>query len=339
LKKPLNYRVLLILEVGMMSHKGFTHLVVRSSFIALLMLVSMVSGCVEAGLQSGVYACDKDRDCPPGGFFCDNYFNSYVYLIDVNARPTIHEYWGSCISTNEVVSKEGTGRDRIFTENCSNKVDDDGDGLEDCLDLECQTARACRIEVDEDCDGTENEPAWCKVRLGYPLTRAGAVPPDENNCPQSVGYTVLHDVQDLCLPRCRLYFKMDPSEDGVFGASDQYCNDMYANRFTTTDEFAGSLVCTHLYVKINDKGGKVQHDVCLPRAALTRAEDGCLAGETAIPIEYRDRIMLSEPITIPTSGDRKLLPGLKPADINDTYPDYLDTLRTAHVCVPTPPDR
>ncbi len=317
-----------------MSHKGFTHLVVRSSLIALLISVPMGSGCVEAGLQSGVFACDADSDCPPGGFFCDNYFNNYIYLIDVNARPTVHGFWGSCISTNEVVVKEGTGADRVFAEKCHNGVDDDGDELVDCLDPECQTARACRNRVDAECLGL-NPSEWCAARLGYPLTRDQQDPSDAN-CPASVGYSLSHDPQSLCLPRCRLYFKGTPAgTNNIFGGSDQYCNEVYGNRFSTDDEFAGSMVCTHLYVEVNAYKGNVQHDVCLPSAALTRT--GCDGGLTAVPIEYRDRTMLAEPVLTPNSGTRKGYPALKPADNTLTITDdvdYDDTVKTAYVCVP-----
>src|SRR5688572_2419447 len=61
------------------------------------------------------------------------------------------------------------GDDAPATENCTNAMDDDGDGDIDCADSDCATAPVCTasdcgngaIDTGEDCDGADLGGATC----------------------------------------------------------------------------------------------------------------------------------------------------------------------------------
>jgi len=286
-------------------------LVNRSRLISSLFSLALLAGamsstaCVEAGLQSGVFACNADSECPPGGFFCDNYFNTYMYYSDVTARPVKHDYWGFCNSENEVIEKEGdTGR--VHVEICANDQDDDGDGDADCVDLECQTSPTCRALIDRECDGGAGAPEYCANRLGFPLIRNEALPTEET-CPRAVGYFgagIEAEFDNPCLPRCRLYFLnnvtgMPDNSDGLFFGSDRYCNTVVDPNLITASRFEGGLLtCEHVNMQLNGVSLKVQNDVCLPpqtstEAAMTNCDTCNDVTHNCMIVTFKDRTKLA----------------------------------------------
>jgi hypothetical protein len=221
----------------------------------------------EYSVQSGIFECDSDSQCPQD-FFCDNYFNTYVYYVDVRAQPAGNGRWGFCNSQSELVKNS----EFKSVEDCFNGRDEDEDGEADCLDLECQTAPACRDWIAEACPAGDVSET-CTRRLGFPFIRNDAAA-DETTCPAAVGviYTDDAGAGTFCLPRCRLYFPRESSqihnsEEIDFQGSDDYCNavvPMYGTHAAFTG--AGSLRCQHVGVVENDANIDIQQDVCLPDA-------------------------------------------------------------------------
>ena len=268
---------------------------------ALLLLAPVGSGCVEAGLQSGVFACNTSSECPPGGFFCDNYFNTYMYFSDVTARPTVHGYWGFCNSDSEVIPKS-TSNPKVYAETCDNNRDDDEDGLTDCNDTECQTAPVCKNQIVKECvDGSAVE-LDCDKRVGFPYVRPNAT---GDPCPLAVGestpseYLTGTTFNGVCLPRCRLYFdyyrlNMDNNDDDDFAGSDAYCTEVVKN-LGTAAPFRGAMKCVHLGLKDNEAGVPAQYDVCIPHPDSYEGGDcatDCSGGD-CLKLQYRERNYLA----------------------------------------------
>ncbi len=314
-----------------MSFVSRSRLVFRLCFAALLVSAPLYTACIEAGLQSGVFACDTDAQCPPGGFFCDNYFNTYMYFNDVPARPVPHEYWGVCNSNNEVIIKVSTPQEKIPAETCTNGVDDDGDGKADCLDLECQTSPTCRLAIHDGCVDGADATMECDQRLGFPSIRQGTVD-DATTCPASVGYfgegvDAAGTLPNVCLPRCRLYFPafkagLEPNTDNYFTGSDAYCNTI-VDGFATSPSFEGNLICVHLNTAKNKATRTIQNDVCLPRPTdteTTRTDCSDCAPEKCLVIHYRDRLLLAW-----DSFRSEMVP------VNNSVTDQTD--KTAYYCL------
>jgi len=289
----------------MISHVGRSHLLLRSSMFALLLLAPLGSGCVEAGLQSGVFACNTDSECPPGGFFCDNYFNTYMYFSDVTARPTVHGFWGFCNSDSEVIPK-ATSPQKVYVETCDNNRDDDEDGLTDCNDTECQTAPVCKNQIVKECIDGSGDELDCDKRVGFPYVRPNAT---GDSCPLAVGYTSQDPATDpylmgttfdgVCLPRCRLYFdfyrlNMDNNDDADFAGSDAYCTEVVKN-LGTAAPFRGAMKCVHLDLKDNQAKVPAQIDVCIPASVVSQGDDcanDCPGGD-CLKLQYRERNYLA----------------------------------------------
>ncbi len=221
----------------------------------------------EYSVQSGIFICDTNSQCPED-FVCDNYFNTYVYYVDVKAQPVGNGKWGICNAPSELVKNS----EFKPVEDCFNGRDEDGDGEADCLDLECQTAPACRTWISGECpSGTSS--GTCDRRLGFPFIRDGSQA-DDVNCPEVVG--VIHSdgagAGTFCLPRCRLYFPMltnqiHNSEEADFQGSDDYCNAV-APMYGTHAAFNGTrtLRCQHTGMVSNVLDLGIQQDVCLPES-------------------------------------------------------------------------
>jgi len=273
----------------------------RLSLLSLLLVVPVTTGCIEAGLQSGVFACNTDSQCPPGGFFCDNYFNTYMYYNDVTAEPVFHNYWGFCNSEKEVINKEN-----LHVEICTNGKDEDADGLFDCDDLECQTAPSCRQRIQRECGDGGNGPLDCESMLGFPIIRkpvGDEVVDKETTCPLAVGFygtgTLGGDLADVCLPRCRLYFPyksvgMTLNEDNDFTGSDNYCNTIMNPLLITHDRFVvASFHCVHLNMSKNEMNLNIQNDVCVPEVSDNTNVSDCSIctgqGKQCLLISARDR--------------------------------------------------
>ncbi|MBU1413836.1 hypothetical protein KKC22_20160 [Myxococcota bacterium] len=284
-----------------MFHVNPSRFVYRLSLIALLLSTPVFSGCIEAGLQSGVFACNTDSQCPPGGFFCDNYFNTYMYFVDVTAEPVAHNYWGFCLSEKEVIKKENRP-----VEICTNGRDEDEDGLIDCDDLECQTSPSCRQQLQRECVDGGSGTLDCDSRLGFPRIRRpqGTETPDaETTCPLSVGYfgaEISGGLTDVCLPRCRLYFPyksvgMGLNDEDDFTGSDNYCNTIMNPVLITSDRFlVTSYRCVHLNMSENESDLGIQNDVCVPdlpdnEAGSTDCSVCTTQGKDCLVISARDR--------------------------------------------------
>jgi hypothetical protein len=292
--------------------------------MALLLSAPVFSGCIEAGLQSGVFACNTDSQCPPGGFFCDNYFNTYMYYIDVTAEPVVHDYWGFCNSEKEVIKKGN-----IPAEICANGRDEDEDGLVDCDDLECQTSPTCRLKIQRECGEGGSGTLDCDAMLGFPRIRkplGTEVVDAENTCPLAVGYfgdRIGGSVTDVCLPRCRLYFPyksvgMSLSDDDDFLGSDDYCNTIMNPLLITEDRFvAPTYRCVHLNMSENDADLDIQNDVCVPATDDHTTVSDCSVcttqGKECLLISTRNRANLAIEVV-----NRTLVP------IDNTEPDGQD---------------
>ncbi len=243
----------------------------RSSWLMTPILLVVWPGFVSCGIQqeysyqSGKLVCDSSSQCPDV-MFCENYFNAYVYAVDVMVRPAAENRWGFCSHEGELIKTEPPNG--VFVENCFNGRDEDGDGLIDCDDPECQTAPVCRARIQQECF-TGNPSAFCADRLGFPIPRDGGDATGAN-CPGAVG--VIHSGEGggrlFCLPRCRLYFPYQEhnpanSEEEDFAGSDAYCGAVTSlNR--TTDGFSGGLRCQHTGLVQNAYRQEIQQDVCLP---------------------------------------------------------------------------
>ncbi|MBU1070053.1 hypothetical protein KJ975_10845 [Myxococcota bacterium] len=290
-----------------MFHVNPSRFVYRLSLIALLLSTPVFSGCIEAGLQSGVFACNTDSQCPPGGFFCDNYFNTYVYFTDETAEPVNHNYWGFCQSEKEVVKKQNN----YHVEICTNGKDEDADSLIDCEDLECQTSPSCRQQLQRECGDGGSGTLDCESRLGFPLIRqpTGTETQDaETTCPLAVGYygTGIIGVpsDQACLPRCRLYFPnktdgMGLSDEEDFTGSDNYCNTIMNPLLITADRFQiAPYRCVHLNESDNEAGVKILNDVCVPElqdneAGSTDCSVCTTQGKECLVISAKNRLNLA----------------------------------------------
>lgn len=287
----------------MISHVGRSHQLIRSSMFVLLLMTPWVTGCVEAGLQSGVFACNMDSECPPGGFFCDNYFNTYMYYKDVTARPTVHGYWGFCNSDSEVIPKV-TSPQKVYAETCDNNRDDDEDGYTDCNDTECQTAPVCKNQIRRECIEGIGDELECDSRVGFPFIRPGD---RQDACPLAVGldsevstsaaYFSGTTMDRACLPRCRLYFDyfrndMELNDDTDFAGSDAYCTEVVKNLGTAGDSFGSEMKCVHVDLKDNQAKVPAQIDVCVPK----RTGDDCAVdcpGQPCLKLHTRERNYLA----------------------------------------------
>jgi len=216
-----------------------------------------------------------------------------MYDKDVNARPTAHDFWGSCVSVDSVVVKDSTQNPKIIAELCNNNKDDDGDGLTDCHDLECQTSPTCRNIISSNCPSGSPP---CDNLLGFPHTRYGDSPDNSRTCPLSVGY--IPSGSNLCLPRCRLYFpgtaiNSNPHDPSIFAGSDRHCN-VVTKPFATVAEFTGPMECVHLSLTKSGVGQTVQHDVCLPKnwQQVSSCADCTGSDSSCIQINYKERLNL-----------------------------------------------
>ncbi len=128
--------------------------------------ITALAGCVIDVPQT---QCLADIDCPTG-FVCSE--NEWGDLICVPGGSDGGGGGGDIVDPVDTGTDAGSDTGGV-AENCTNEVDDDGDGDIDCADTECVDRPVCRrcgdgvIQQNEECDGEALGEESCET-LGFP---------------------------------------------------------------------------------------------------------------------------------------------------------------------------
>ncbi len=291
------------------------------------MMLPFSNSCIEAGLQSEVYACNVTSECPPGDFYCDSYLSSYVHYRDTAAKPIRYGIWGHCNIPRHAIKRLDESNNAVPVEICDNGKDDSGNGKVDCGDPECVTAPRCKTRIMNTCDANPSNIDG-NINCEELMERHFPFVAKDGNCPDSVGIKVeMSSGEKVCLPRCRLYLKRNSANnntDADFAGSDNYCDMIVFEKNSSIMYWNEKPSCQHMGFVQPHTGYHIQNDVCLPAGSMVRSScDGC---EKCVPVNYFSRNML-------TYEENKVGTAVVPSTKMIAGNEITEFEKTAYVCL------